>query len=133
MAGVGCSQWALTTTMADGTFMFTDVKPGQYTVGESALTDTNTDGVPDVDQDLVLDPTTVGVTLTSGETESISYQWANYIYGSIHGVKFEDLDGDGIWDQDEPPLEGIYFNLYQFVSTTTQSSSPTAATSRSPA
>ena len=120
--GMGGAVSRTATTKADGTFEFAGVKPGAYTVGESTATDTNVDGVPDVDQDMVLDGTTVDVTLTSGETENISYQWANYVYGSIHGVKFEDLNANGVWDKDagETVLPGIKFDLYRFVSTTTQ-------------
>ncbi|MAZ41009.1 hypothetical protein CL654_02740 [bacterium] len=33
--------------------------------------------------------------------------------GSIHGLKFNDLDGDGEWDEDEPGLEGWEIRLYR--------------------
>ena len=108
-----------TTTDANGDFTFADVKPGDYTVGESTTTDTNNDGTPDAMQDMVLDGNTVGVTLTSGETEDITYQWANYVYGSIHGYKFEDLNADGTFDEGEPDLADIQFDLYKFISTVT--------------
>ena len=44
----------------------------------------------------------------------------NFITGSIHGFKFEDIDADGIWDQAnpktklvrEPGLGGIVIELH---------------------
>ena len=33
------------------------------------------------------------------------------ISSSIHGFKYEDLNGDGIRDPGEPPLAGVWFRL----------------------
>lgn len=37
--------------------------------------------------------------------------FGNISTGSFHGFKFEDLDGDGVFDPDELPLPGIAFQL----------------------
>ena len=46
-----------------------------------------------------------------------STTWVNYIDGSIHGYKFEDLNANGIQDGKEGPLQGVVFDLYKFVRT----------------
>ena len=46
--------------------------------------------------------------------------FGNFIRGSIHGVKFHDLDGDGIKDAGEPPLKNIGFDLYKWTKSTTK-------------
>ena len=49
--------------------------------------------------------------------------WGNYVKGSIHGVKFHDLNGDGSGTRvragQEPALPGIKFDLFQWVSKVT--------------
>lgn len=37
--------------------------------------------------------------------------FGNAFEGSIHGYKFEDLNGDGIWDDNEPPLPGVVIHV----------------------
>ena len=120
--GMGNNVNRSTTTDASGMFMFSDVKPGSYQVAESAATDTNNDGTPDVQQDMVLDTTgrgSVSVTVVSDTTRDAG-EWANYVYGSIHGYKFHDLDADGTLDAGEPDLADIQFDLYKFTGTTTE-------------
>ncbi|MCR9294342.1 MAG: carboxypeptidase regulatory-like domain-containing protein, partial [bacterium] len=126
-----------TKTGSDGTFTFSGLVPGNYTVAESKATDTNNDGTADIHQDMLLDTTgrgNVSVTLTSGENEDAG-KWFNYVYGSIHGVKFLDFNEDGVWDKTgavpgtpdvlpngnyaEPALEGVTFDLYEFTGTST--------------
>ncbi|MCR9296375.1 MAG: GEVED domain-containing protein, partial [bacterium] len=115
--GSPVSQTTLTAT--DGTFTFSNLVPGDYTVVESATTDTNNDGTADVDQDMLLDPREAKITLASGGSEDAGI-WGNYVYGSIHGVKFHDLDADGNKETGEPVLEGVDFQLYKFLGTNTQ-------------
>ena len=105
------------------------VKPGTYDIVESDKTDSNGDNTPDVQQDLILDTSKLTVTVTSGQTKDFTggndkHTFGNYITGSIHGVKFHDLNGDGIWNgrgevKGEPALPGIKFDLFQWVSKTT--------------
>ena len=112
-----------------GEFWFT-VKPGTYTISESTATDTNKDGTPDNQQDMVLDDTVVSVTVKSGDMidkdhikAGKPYYWSNYIYGSIHGVKFHDLNYNGKWDSNESPLAGVNFDLYKYNGQTTKTTS----------
>ena len=124
--GLGAAVSKTVLTGTDGKFTFGSVVPGAYTVSENVLTDTNNDGTPDAAQDMVLDGTSKTFSLLSGQTNNITYQWANYVYGSIHGVKFQDTNANGVWDKTatggnaEPGLSGIAFDLYKFNSTTTQ-------------
>ena len=54
-----------------------------------------------------------------------SLLFGNTVPGSIHGFKFEDLNGDGVYDPaNEPPLAGVVFTL---TGTALQSSRTTAS------
>jgi hypothetical protein len=118
-----------TLTGADGKFTFSSLVPGLYTVAESTSTDTNNDSTPDMQQEMLLDGTTRSVSLSSGKTENVTYQWRNFVYGSIHGVKFHDLNANGTWDKkSEPPLANVGFTLYKFGSTTLTTSGSGAVT-----
>jgi protocatechuate 3,4-dioxygenase beta subunit len=113
------------TSGPDGKFQFAGLVAGTYTVSESTATDTNNDKIADNLQDMVLDPTVETVTIKSGETINIKRPFANFVLGSIHGVKFEDLNGDGDWDKgtdgkSEPRLPGVKFDLYKFIKETTK-------------
>ena len=140
------------TTNSLGKFVFSGLRPGTYTIEETATQDTNGDNIDDI----FVDPANPGqglvlgnnvpqmLTVTSGNDVDFStladvdndpttpavpaYQWFNYVLGSIHGFKFQDYDRDGIWDQDttpdpihpinEPPLEGVTFELWKFTGST---------------
>ncbi|WP_231131251.1 SpaA isopeptide-forming pilin-related protein [Crateriforma conspicua] len=121
------------TTNASGVFTFTDVDPGEtYTIREKS--NQSIDAGPD--DELVKDSMVVQVTVFSGDNinvttgngavavNALDYDyddsgdfgdnarpWLNYVYGSVHGIKFEDLDGDGIKDAGEPALEDVEFTL----------------------
>lgn len=132
-----------------GKFWFNGVLPGTYRVEESAdssgkwASDTNLDGTADVLQELIIDPFKESVTVSSKLNPDdrdfhLKHQWANYVLGSIHGVKFQDYDRDGKWDRaqpgwdgsqdasrfgarpDEPAWEGIRFHLYKLTNVTTK-------------
>ncbi len=124
ITGPGTQMMPVTVkTDANGHFKFTNVKPGTYTVREAnaqnpgvPFQDTNNDGINDVAfQGLVLANNNASpVAVTSGTNFNFStpvdldnnpatpnvptHQWFNYVSGSIHGVKFEDIDGDGVFD-----------------------------------
>ena len=73
--------------------------PNPYTIRELPADeqDHNQDGIPDDVQGLVVvDESTRSFTVTSGSFEADV--WLNYIEGSIHGHKFEDVNGNGIFD-----------------------------------
>ena len=125
---------------ANGRFWFVNLPAGDYRVVELLReTDTNLDGVIDTG-DLVGDPgfkINVDQGLRSSATgdrfnvtrnffnlaqgdcvDADANQWFNYVTGSIHGVKFEDLNANGTWDRpQEPIIEGIEFDLYRFMRT----------------
>ncbi len=122
-------------TDTNGDFSFEGLKPGQYTITEAPITDVNNDGFDDV-TGLTYDNRVFSVTATSGETIDAG-DWFNYVSGSIHGVKFEDLDGDGRFDRDansngvfgdtsiqEEGLEGVVFDLYTYLGTTAYTFDP---------
>ncbi len=113
-------------------------------VEDVASFDVNGDVVT-ANQGLVLDDTMVTLTVLSGgdnnndnliynvsdpedldpddDEEPEGIEWGNYVFGSIHGFKFQDYDRDGVWDKGnesthelgEPPLEDVMFHLWKFV------------------
>jgi len=93
-----------TATDASGNFLFTDVAPGSYVLTEvvpTGFTQTMpaSDGIP--------------VTLASGGT-SLNNIFGNFhgiLTGSISGIKFNDLNGNGVQDSGEPGLAGVTITL----------------------
>ncbi len=67
-----------------------------------------------------------------GETSEVpdgrGLMFGNYVKGSIHGFKFEDYDGDGVYDANEAPFGGITFVLEKLSSPTDQSGTLIEAT-----
>ncbi|HJW13441.1 MAG TPA: SdrD B-like domain-containing protein [Thermoanaerobaculia bacterium] len=100
----GGSSQRSTTTDASGNFLFTDVTPGAYVLTEvvpTGFTETQpaSDGIP--------------VTLASGGT-SLNNVFGNFhgiLTGSISGVKFNDVNGNGARDPGEPGLGGVTITL----------------------
>jgi hypothetical protein len=87
-------------TDEDGKYCFTGLTPGQYKVEE-------------VMQDGWYNTSPLSYTfeITSGDKESFIF--LNTQMGSICGLKVEDLDGDGIWDDGEIGVEGWYIELWK--------------------
>jgi serine-aspartate repeat-containing protein C/D/E len=93
-----------TVTDASGNFLFTGVTPGSYVLTEvvpSGYTETMpaTDGIP--------------VTLVAGGS-SINNVFGNFhgiLTGTISGVKFNDLNGNGVRDPGEPGISGVTITL----------------------
>ncbi len=93
-----------TVTDASGNFLFTDVAPGRYVLNEvvpAGFTQTAppSDGIP--------------VTLSSGGT-SLDNVFGNFhgiLTGTISGLKFNDLNGNGVQDSGEPGLAGVTITL----------------------
>jgi protocatechuate 3,4-dioxygenase beta subunit len=133
----------LTEATKDGAgnnFWFTGLAPGTYSVRESTstnvetdpnknkdpATDTNGDKIADVLQDFYVDPFVETKSVVSGQVKNLDHDWANYIFGSIHGIKFRDTNANGVWDKGatgdnkEAPLPGIKLDLFKFVGSTTK-------------
>ena len=119
------------TTDSNGDFDFSGLKPGMYTIVEASITDVDGDGYDDV-TGLNQDPRVFMFTATSGDGQIDAGTWTNHVAGSIHGVKFEDLDGDSVFDRDasgdgvfgdpnveESGLIGIQFDLYRYEGSST--------------
>ncbi len=93
-----------TVTDASGNFLFTDVAPGSYVLNEvvpAGFTQTMpaTDGIP--------------VTLASGGS-SINNVFGNFhgiLTGAISGVKFNDVNGNGVLDAGEGGLADVTITL----------------------
>jgi hypothetical protein len=92
-----------TTTDASGNYSFT-VNPGVYTVSEDQKAGW-IQSFPDIPGDGDWD-----ITLTSGQTDS-GNDFGNFANGSIHGIKFEDLDADGLFDGSDTPMSGVTIRL----------------------
>ncbi|MDH4146983.1 MAG: carboxypeptidase regulatory-like domain-containing protein, partial [Acidimicrobiia bacterium] len=103
-------------TGADGTYTFTDLPPGTYTVtgaqpadlldgddrlgtAGGSLTDDRISGI------VLVSPTTPGATVASG------YDFGEIPPASISGVVWADTDGDGVRDPGEPGLPGVSVTL----------------------
>lgn len=89
------------TTDAAGNFIFTEVLAGTYTLSEVVPTGfTQTAPAP---------PGTIAVTLASGGS-SLSNVFGNFrgaLTGTISGLKFNDVNGNGVRDAGEPGLAGV--------------------------
>ncbi|MEM2004642.1 MAG: SdrD B-like domain-containing protein [Zestosphaera sp.] len=88
------------TTGSDGCYTWSDLGPGSYKVDE--VIPAGWTATSDTEHDFG--------TVTSGGT----YTWTftNFKLGKISGYKWNDLNGDGVWDTNEPGLEGWTINLY---------------------
>jgi len=92
-------------TDAAGNFIFTNVTPGTYVLSEIVPAGfTQTTPAP---------PGTITVTLASGGS-SINNLFGNFrgiLTGTVSGLKFNDLNGNGVRDAGEPGLAGVTITL----------------------
>jgi uncharacterized protein (DUF2141 family) len=86
------------TTTPDGSYIFTNVDPGDYTVGKEAV-----GGFTDST------PSEVTVTMVSGDSETVNF--GNMTEGAISGTVFDDLNGNGIRDPGERGIGGVDVEL----------------------
>ncbi|MCA9248269.1 MAG: hypothetical protein KDA42_14170, partial [Planctomycetales bacterium] len=115
----GTPQLLSTTTMANGEFWFEDIEAGRtYTVREQAptgSTQTTTDPEPILvapGVEWVATQDQADALAAAGQDPALieidaSLAFGNAFDGSIHGLKYEDLNANGAFDAGEPTLEGI--------------------------
>ncbi|MDD4448399.1 MAG: SdrD B-like domain-containing protein, partial [Methanothrix sp.] len=94
---------ATTTTGPDGVYLFTEIAPGTYTVEEVAQSSWS--------QSYPASPGSHTVTLVSGVAGPTNIDFGNMRATGFGGMKFEDLDGNGVRDESEPGLAGWTINL----------------------
>ena len=107
-------------TDADGNYRFTGLAAGTYQVRE--IQQSGFGQTFPFAQEIILDdgstivrPGFHTVTVVEGEVAD-NFNFGNKLLtGEIRGIKWEDLNGDGIFDDDEPNLEGVtvYLDLNQ--------------------
>ncbi len=102
-----------TTTNVSGTYTFTGLLPGSYTVTEidpsGYLSSGDVQGAND---------NTITVTLQSGELVT-GRDFFDYRPAGITGTVYEDTDGDGAFSAGDTPLAGVQIDLSDGQSTTT--------------
>jgi len=94
-----------TTTASDGSYSFTDLEPGNYTVKEISPAGM----VP-------IPPDSIDVTLAEGQNETGKDFYNKYkvvLKGSISGHKYADYDWDGEHDPGEPGKGGVIIKLFK--------------------
>jgi uncharacterized repeat protein (TIGR01451 family) len=89
-----CDGEPTTTTNPDGSWSFPNAPVGTYTVREKVPPGTT--------------PTTgpFSVTVTAGSSET-DLDFGNFTNVSLGGVKYHDLNENGVRDSGEPPIEGV--------------------------
>jgi len=88
-----------TQTASDGSYSFTGLTAGTYTVQQVVQTGWTQTAGPS-------GPVTV---TDSGPTTA---NFGDFQYGTIAGFKYNDLNGDGVWESNEPPLANVEIDLY---------------------
>lgn len=102
-----------TQSDADGKYTFNDLKPGRYKVSVE-LPDGFEFTLPNVGNDNsdsdVVDGVIADIMLMSGENNT-SYDVGMYNFGSIGDFVWEDINGNGIQDSNEPGISGVTIGL----------------------
>jgi uncharacterized repeat protein (TIGR01451 family) len=99
----GATEVANTVTAADGSYSFAGVVPGSYTVEEVAQ-----DGWT---QSYPASSGTHSVTLVSGADGPKDLDFGNWRKTGLSGMKFDDINGNGVKDSGEPGLAGWTIKL----------------------
>ncbi|MBS4028761.1 MAG: T9SS type A sorting domain-containing protein [Ignavibacteriales bacterium] len=105
------------TTSGSGDYSFTNLTLGTYTVEESlqiswkqTFPRIGASGVVNTTFGTNAGPRAYSIVISAGTT-STGNDFGNFQYGSISGMKFNDLDGDGTKDDGENGLEGWKIRL----------------------
>ncbi len=94
---IGASHLSVTTTES-GEFTFSGLTPGNYAVSAAAPA-----------AFVQVTPTLVGVVLNDGAAVPVNFGFR--AKGTIGGVVFEDLNGNGLFDGGEPGIVGVSIEL----------------------
>jgi len=76
-----------------GGYKFDNLLPGAYSLSEGLLSGWTQISIPS------------SVVITAGQ-DSTNNNFINFLNGNIAGYKWSDLDGNGVWDSGEPPIQG---------------------------
>jgi len=98
----GVKEVAKTVTVADGSYSFTGIAPGSYTVEEVGQTGWTQSYPASI---------TYAITLDSGVAGPNDIDFGNYWSTDLSGMKFEDLNGNRAKDSGEPGLAGWTIRL----------------------
>ncbi|MDM8517097.1 SdrD B-like domain-containing protein, partial [Desulfobacterales bacterium HSG16] len=85
-------------TDRNGSYIFSDIAPGDYKIRE-----TDPSGFVSTTADLVT------LSVNTGETSTADF--GDRQTGSVDGIVFNDMNGDGVQDADEPGLSGVVIEL----------------------
>ena len=103
-----------TITDSDGEYIFNNLKPGTYTVSvvlpsgfNFSASDQGSDDTKDSDG---LEGVISNIVITSSN-ENISVDFGLYTTATLGDLVWEDLNGNGIFDTNEPGLAGVQLNL----------------------
>ena len=88
---------ASTTTAADGTYQFTNLSPGTYSVVEIQPNGYGSST-----------PNTIPVTLTNVNLTNVNF---GETLGTISGFVYVDVNNNGVMDPGEPPIDGVPLTL----------------------
>ncbi|MES2971227.1 MAG: SdrD B-like domain-containing protein [Patescibacteria group bacterium] len=89
-----------TVTDVNGDYSFVDLMPGTFTLNEVLLAGWTQ----------IFGPSTFS--LTAGQTAT-DKDFGNFQNGGISGFKWNDINGNGVFDNGEPKLSGWTINLYR--------------------
>ena len=83
---------------------------GQFRLSEASSAGwENTDISCDTEADIDVDDS--NVVFNAGHGDVIHCTFENTALGNLEVTKYNDLDGDGTWDEDEPTIEGVEITL----------------------
>ncbi len=101
-----------TTTAANGTYDFTNLTTGVYTVTETQPTGysqgVNTPGIPD---DGIVTGDTISQVIISGGQNLVNYNFGETLPVTIGDFVWDDQNADGIQDAGEPGIDGVTLTL----------------------